>query len=1286
MLSRRLFITLFFYIATLAAAAQSVNDSVAKRALQVGHTMQQERVYMHFDNSAYYLGETIWFKAYVTYGTNDRPTTPSKVLYVELVAPEGYIVETRKYKIEEDGCCNGEFELNPLLLSGYYEIRAYTRYMLNWGREAVFSRVFPIFDKVNGDNWDFKNMLDRKRGFSYRGEWISAEETEPTLTFYPEGGNLVEGLTSNVAYELRGFDGEPTEAVVTIYDDKQAIAKTTPSHMGKGAFTLTPKSGTEYRAEVTLKNKDDKEKKLKFTLPAIEPIGATLAAQEKTQAFTFVIDNNLKEEQELAFGILYRGALGYYKKFGSSEKNKTFTIEKEALPEGVNKAIIFHGRIPLAERCFFVLHDTLQKNDRSTVKLNVKSNGEQLSTLSLAPYEKIVLDITRDDGKPIPSTASLSLAVSDAAGNVSTSWSHNIHTWLLLGSELKGYIPDAAQYFDTKNKKRKEQLDLLMLTNGWTAYDWGRLTEDSLGYTHPIERGITLKGKFFRKNRSTFKIGVGHEVTLIPQKDNLTRFDIAYDGNAITSTTFRTDSVGEFIIETNDFFGKRIAALTPQTTFKQNENIKYAFALDRYFSPEFRLYDYWERNTGTPAQELLRDSLVQINPFEFLLSSVEVVSDRKREARERPPHSEMRFDYLDEWEYAQDVTYLKEFTRRDVVEQEIIEMIDREINEAKELEDEEKMMLYGDIGEHEAGEIITVAATLEANQKKYIGTTRYTSIGDSGMRAPKFSQADEYRNSITAADVVSSAMKRHNYNWAYWVQLMVVLGEYDSKNTPAPDYDYLEGKGDAEKMTNFKEFVIRSDKKTREQFDNSLNFWTSKANKLDGLTPVQKFYLGFLSQQYVSTTPGVDGFPDAATFYAHLTTGLEQGISSPKHPNYVACMIPFTEKDKKTGIVPDLSNSTGTMRYTSIQGYTESKRFYSPDYSRTKPSADKKDYRRTLLWQPALQPTGEGGISIELYNSSNCNSIKVDIAGRDNRTFYSNDEVTVTRINSAAAAQQQKAPAEQKAESDEDFMEKKMDPAVEKACEYEHNKAMIYYNQKRYKNAVMIWAELAKYNYAPALRYIAQCYKDGTGLKQNPAQVVRFYEDAARRGNPESQYELAMLYRDGYGCTPSDSLAEVWLRRATLQKEPRAMVATAKKLLQGGEENTGAAAQLFTEAAQSGNAEALYEYALFVEKQPGHKSESLGEAIDCMRSAASKGLQQAQIYVMQHEHNAQNYKEAYRWAKELSQAKRHEGTKLMADYYLNGLGVKRNKQLAADLYRTAAAEGSEEAAAILKNM
>ena len=105
----------------------------------------QEKVYLHFDNTGYYLGETMWFAAYVVTAPQLRPTEMSKVLYVELLTPEGRIVETKKLKIEEGRCHNG-FELSPAQLSpGFYEVGAYTRVMLNW-EETYFSRVFPIIN------------------------------------------------------------------------------------------------------------------------------------------------------------------------------------------------------------------------------------------------------------------------------------------------------------------------------------------------------------------------------------------------------------------------------------------------------------------------------------------------------------------------------------------------------------------------------------------------------------------------------------------------------------------------------------------------------------------------------------------------------------------------------------------------------------------------------------------------------------------------------------------------------------------------------------------------------------------------------------------------------------------------------------------------------------------------------------------------------------------------------------------------------------------------------------
>ena len=79
----------------------------------------QEKVYLHFDNTGYFAGETIWFKAYVTRMDCSRPTDISRVLYVELVHSEGEVMETCKLRIE-NGQAEGCFKLNDNLLSGFY--------------------------------------------------------------------------------------------------------------------------------------------------------------------------------------------------------------------------------------------------------------------------------------------------------------------------------------------------------------------------------------------------------------------------------------------------------------------------------------------------------------------------------------------------------------------------------------------------------------------------------------------------------------------------------------------------------------------------------------------------------------------------------------------------------------------------------------------------------------------------------------------------------------------------------------------------------------------------------------------------------------------------------------------------------------------------------------------------------------------------------------------------------------------------------------------------------------
>lgn len=145
---------------SLASALPAQTSEAAQhilKAAQWNRLYPQEKVYLHLDNTAYFLGETIWMKAYVTRSDTENRSNISRVLYVELISPRGFVVERRKLQVT-DGLAWGDIKLTKRILkAGYYEIRAYTRYMTNWGKRNFFSRVFPVFDKPRTEG-DYSRM------------------------------------------------------------------------------------------------------------------------------------------------------------------------------------------------------------------------------------------------------------------------------------------------------------------------------------------------------------------------------------------------------------------------------------------------------------------------------------------------------------------------------------------------------------------------------------------------------------------------------------------------------------------------------------------------------------------------------------------------------------------------------------------------------------------------------------------------------------------------------------------------------------------------------------------------------------------------------------------------------------------------------------------------------------------------------------------------------------------------------------------------------------------------
>ena len=1298
---RKLLYTLTLLLTMTATTfAQSPLDTLAMRAIMVNQLFPQERVYLHFDNTAYYLGETIWFKAYTTSGLADNEKPISKVLYVELCAPEGYVVETKKYKLDDDGCCHGEFDLKPSLLSGYYEVRAYTRYMLNWGEEAIFSRVFPVYDKVNGDNYDFKNMLDRKRSFMYRGEWMTNELPEADLKFYPEGGHLVDGIATTVAYELKGNDGVHADDTITILADGKEIVRTAPALLGMGSFTLTPQRGVKYRVEVSMtRHKNGKKKRFKFDLPKVEKEGFSLSAKKADGNINITIGNNQQSTTNLGCVIVNNGYMQLYETFTSDEKQKSISMPLRNLAEGVNRVILFADSVPLAERQFFVTHDTIVSGDISTVQLTAKINGRNPKDVILQPHEKITLTIEREDGKPLAADARLSVSVSDFATRQKMSYGHDIYTHSLLGSQIKGHIPDAWRYFDKENPRREEELDLLMLTRGWTAYDWSKLARSHVDVRHQAEEGIELYGEIYTRQPNN-KIGQKGTHLLYPVKYGTLNLKFMHEGENASLYKFHTTINGRFRIRTEDFYGERIAELSPNyLPYKPKEYKGMRFVLDRYFSPNFRLYAYWERNGGEASGYMKIDTTVtQLGANEFRLSEIDVVEDKKEDKRERPPRSEIRFNFVDEWEYAQDVTYFslnrdfdttKVAVRLDVSN---IGNIENETTEEIIWNDEESIIPLKEVGDWD---IYNKLSEAKAQSRFFLIT-----------------------NSLTPAKVLQSAFWRYNFNWAYWVQSIVVKGEYNSDSIPRKDDDFLAGRDKfgaalVKKLMSFKEFTIRSDERLRSQFTNEAANWVYKGmpRGLDSL-----LVEGFLTRHYIPTRNNrmIDGFPGELVFQQRMRGSslefvyepestvnsndptFEEKIKSaeklralgsfkPDNPNYVACFVPYSDEEKNLKKIPDFSKAD-RIRYTMLKGYTESKQFYSPDYKGTKPQ-ENKDFRRTLLWEPSVAVLDDGGVALSFYNGSATQYIDVDIQGRGKNIIYGNAAEIPTREQGEVDKEETSFMRIWKRLSNTE-----MSPDIITRCNKLTEKGNLEYGAGRYDEAVKLYREAAKYGFPAAVANLGRCYHDGDGVNNNTVLAMRYFEMASDKGNSLAMHYLGEYYFDGKLVEKNDSLAYGYYSKAAADGYAQSQRMMGRFHEEGifVAPDRDEALKWYTLAAKQNDADALYKVGMHQVEQDSINGLSKSKlrkspAIDYMRRAARYGNKEAQAFIVkcfaEGKYLKKSRTKSFQWMKSIADLGDDNALMYVAYCHEKGRGTDVNHQLAYRLYKRLAEKGNEFAIA-----
>ena len=593
------------------------NDSIlsdfVKNIEYFNNQYPQEKVYLHFDNTAYYKGDTIWFKCYVINEDNRKFTDISRVLYVELLSSEGSVVDYRKLKIV-NGQCHGEFELPNNCRSGYYEIRAYTRYMLNWGSDWIFSRVFPIFEKPQKEGNYSQSVINK-----YKSIYKIRSEREPivegsnkvNVTFYPEGGNLVLGLTSQVAFKAIDNNGQNLEVSGLIFENGVGIKKIEAIHQGMGVFDFCP---TKENEEVVLLIND---KKCAFNLPTALKNGYVMHFNNnRSNYLTILLEKSSELSPEtLGLSVLSRGKVKYFKKVQLEIKPLIINIQKDSLSAGVNQITLFDrkGRI-LCERLLFI-EDTQQKNI-------LLLSDKKLYT----PYELISLNFKTD-----PETI-FSLSVREQNSNL-INRKIDIYTEFLLSSDLKGYIQNPSYYFENPNDSiRKKALDILMLVQGWSRYNWKQQAAgDEFPYFHYNENGLILQGSIVSENdnkKEKIKYKKNKKEVISGNLDSIQLYleDLERLSNGQQyRITIKLDSTGHFRILWPDFEGKcpiRLLLVDKSNPTTSIHACRFRILLDRVFDPVPRTYTFDET---TVDYNITNDSYIEQENIKKEKRSIEQV-------------------------------------------------------------------------------------------------------------------------------------------------------------------------------------------------------------------------------------------------------------------------------------------------------------------------------------------------------------------------------------------------------------------------------------------------------------------------------------------------------------------------------------------------------------------------------------------------------------------------------------------------------------------------------------
>lgn len=451
--------------------------------------LSREIGYVHLNKTTLLKGEILGFTAYVLDKTNKKLSSTATNIYCTLSNAQNKVIKS-KMLLGDNGVANGSFQIDSLFTPGDYKLRVYTNWMKNFDEQNYFVQAFKIMD--SDDNLKTPIVIHSKLD----------------VQFLPEGGHFIEDIKNSIGVIVKdslGFGVSEVSGKVVDSKNNTPIDFQTNKY-GIGKFTFIPKGEENYKVMLHFENNDQT-----FPIAKAEPRGIALTMNEVENrvALSFRTNNNtLKEIKRQHFTLaIHNGNI--LKTINVSFGNLQEVIKivnYEDLYPGINIFTLFdENNQPILERLFFkyeginFLNADNPRLIKSRDSLNIK-----------IPIKNIDLKVNNNFSISILPT-----------GTKSYNPNNNIVSATYLQPYIRSYVEDASYYFTDITRKKKFELDNVLLTQGWSSYDWNTIFNNPPKANYEYENGISFKANANDKAASEYMMyaSVNNEMQLFHLDD-----------------------------------------------------------------------------------------------------------------------------------------------------------------------------------------------------------------------------------------------------------------------------------------------------------------------------------------------------------------------------------------------------------------------------------------------------------------------------------------------------------------------------------------------------------------------------------------------------------------------------------------------------------------------------------------------------------------------------------------------------------------------------------------------